>query len=75
MKAENLLLRDRANKAIVNVSVLENKLHESNQALAYYIKGVAYREIDLPTLAEDYYNKLQLANDNEELLAWYRKQR
>ncbi len=74
MEAENLLLRRRATKAIGVVNVLEKKLHASNAALAYYIKGVAYRKIDLPGLAEDYYNKLQLAKDNEELLARYQKQ-
>lgn len=74
MKAENLLLSGRAKKALVDVTVLEKKLQESNAALAYYIKGVAYLEMNLPGLAEDYYNKLQEASDNEALLALYREQ-
>ncbi len=73
MMAENLLLKNRSKKALTKVAVLEKKLDESNLALAYYIKGSAYRKMNLTQLAEEYYDKLQQASDNEAFLALYRK--
>jgi thioredoxin-like negative regulator of GroEL len=74
MEAENLLLSGRAKKALKLVAGLEDKLDPRNEAHACYIKGMAYRKTGRPELAQDCYDQLQEAKDNEEFLAMYAKE-
>ncbi len=71
MEAENLLLSGRAKKALKLVAGLENELDPRNAAHACYIKGMAYRKTGQPERAEECYDKLQEAKDNEEFMTMY----
>ncbi|TXF89897.1 hypothetical protein FUA23_08025 [Neolewinella aurantiaca] len=71
MEAENLLLSGRAKKALKLIAGLEDGLDARNNAHACYIKGMAYRKTGQPELAEECYDQLQEAEDNEEFLAMY----
>lgn len=74
MEAENLLLGGRAKKALKVIAALEDGLDTRNVAHACYIKGMAYRKTGRPELAEDCYDQLQEAKDNETFIAMYAEQ-
>lgn len=69
MNAENLLLRGRAKKALKAIAALGEELDERNMAHACYVKGMAYRKSGQAELAQDCYDQLQEAQDNEAFLA------
>ncbi len=71
MEAENFLLGGRAKKALKLIASLEDELDPRNAARACYIKGMAYRKTGNPERAEECYDQLQEAKDNEEFLAMY----
>lgn len=74
MDAENLLLKGRAKKALKALAAIGEDVNEKHAALACYLKGVAYRKTGKPELAQDCYDQLLEAPDNEEFLAMYRKE-
>jgi len=71
MEAENLLLRGRAKKALKALAALGEDIDANNEARACYIKGMAYRKTGKPELADDCYDRLREAKDNEVFLALY----
>lgn len=71
MRAENTLLAGRAKKALKILAALAEDLNEKNVAQACYVKGMAYRKTGKPELAQDCYDALQRAVNNEKFLAMY----
>lgn len=74
MMAENLLLRNKAKKALKALDAMAATVHEKNEALACYVRSLAYQETKQPELARECYDKLKEATDNEAYLALYAAQ-
>ena len=68
MQAENLLLRGRAKKAVKVLEAMAATGHEKNEALACYLRGLAYTRTGQPELAEACYSALEVAVNNEAYL-------
>ena len=71
MVIENLLLRGRSKKVLKELASLDAELDAKNEALACYIRGLAYHRTKRPKLADECYSALQEAVDNAEYLALY----
>lgn len=71
MEAENLVLRGRAKKALKALAAIGEEVNAKNEALACYIKGMAYRRSGKPELAQDCYEQLRGAPGNEVFLTMY----
>ena len=75
MEAENLLLKGRAKKALKALAAIGEDVHDKHQALACYLRSVAYRKTGKPELAQDCYEQLLEAEGNEEYLVLYEEKR
>ena len=71
MVIENLLLRGRSKKVLKELASLDAELDAKNEALACYIRGLAYHRTKRRKLADECYSALQEAVDNAEYLALY----